>query len=126
MGNSNPKVRNSYKSRSQSSAEFSIAYDILHFWRAWNTWNNFVRFDLRQLEAESDVPRNFRTELRILAHFVMHLELWNRSASTVYQSLPARPALGFSDRGLFREQPGGIPHFPQADFKTDWHGRGQV
>jgi hypothetical protein len=36
--------------------------------RVWNTWNNFDRFDLRQIESESDSLRNVRTELRVLFH----------------------------------------------------------
>jgi hypothetical protein len=36
--------------------------------RVWNTWNNFDRFGLRQIESESDSLRNVRTELRVFRH----------------------------------------------------------
>ena len=40
----------------------------LRFLKAWNTWNNFGGFRLRQLETKSDTLRNFRTEFRIFLH----------------------------------------------------------
>jgi hypothetical protein len=33
---------------SQSSPDFSNAYNDLRFLRVWNTWNNLDRFGLRQ------------------------------------------------------------------------------
>jgi len=69
-GNSNEgmvidrKEKKLYVNLTARGAKSSLNFSF----RAWNTWNSFDGFDLRQIESEPDSLRNFPAEFRVLGH----------------------------------------------------------